>query len=103
MKVIFAIVVMRIILLMLYTTSGTLAISGTSGLKDLSRDLRDLSKVLLIAEDKFIQIELVSAAPLKVSFFQKDFLDSWILPKNERTNSLFLPNGILRRETPFEY
>ena len=52
MKVIFAIVVMRIILLMLYTTSGTLAISGTSGLRDLSRDLRDLSKVLLIAEDK---------------------------------------------------
>ena len=27
---------------------------------------------------------------LKVSFFQKDFLDNWILPKNERTNSFLV-------------
>ena len=52
MKVFLAIVVMRIILLMLYTTSGTIGISGTSRLGDLSRDLRDLTKVLLIADDK---------------------------------------------------
>ena len=37
---------------------------------------------------------------LKVSFFLKD---PWFLPKNERTNSVFFLNGVLRRKTPFEY
>ena len=39
-------------------------------------------------------------ARLKVSLYQKG---ARILPKSKRTNSLFLSNGVLRRETPFEY
>ena len=37
---------------------------------------------------------------VKVSFFQND---PWFLPENEQTNSLFLLNGVLHRETPSEY
>ena len=64
--------------------------------------------ILDVAESRFIQILAKSgfsqilaetgfylnlakfAHCLKVSFFQKDFLDNWILPKNEQTNSFLV-------------
>ena len=40
---------------------------------------------------------------LKVSRSKKKIVEPQILPKNKRTNSFFLLNRVLRRETPFEY